>query len=60
MSLLYLKNQINPHFLYNTLDTIRIKAELNGDKEVSAMIMQMVDFFPAECEGGQPDGVGKP
>ena len=45
MSLLYLKNQINPHFLYNTLDTIRIKAELNGDKEVSAMIMQMVDFF---------------
>ena len=45
MSLLYLKNQINPHFLYNTLDTIRIKAELNGDREVSAMIMQMVDFF---------------
>ena len=44
-SLLYLKNQINPHFLYNTLDTIRIKAELNGDKEVSAMIMQMVNFF---------------
>ncbi len=45
ISLLYLKNQINPHFLYNTLDTIRIKAELNGDKEVSAMIMQMVNFF---------------
>ncbi|MCM1135743.1 MAG: histidine kinase [Clostridium sp.] len=44
-SLLYLKNQINPHFLYNTLDTIRIKAELNGDKEVAAMIMQMVHFF---------------
>ena len=44
-SLLYLKNQINPHFLYNTLDTIRIRAELNGDKEVSAMIMQMVNFF---------------
>lgn len=45
MSLLYLKNQINPHFLYNTLDTIRIKAELNGDRDVAAMIMQMVDFF---------------
>ncbi len=43
--LMALQNQINPHFLYNTLDTIRIKAELNGDKEVSAMIMQMVNFF---------------
>lgn len=44
-SLMYLKNQINQHFLYNTLDTIRIKAELNDDKEVSYMIMQLVIFF---------------
>ena len=28
MSMLYLKSQVNPHFLYNTLDTIRIQAEL--------------------------------
>lgn len=45
MSLLYLKNQINQHFLYNTLDTIRIKAELNHDTDVSYMIMQLVSFF---------------
>ncbi len=45
MSLLFLKNQINQHFLYNTLDTIRIKAELNHDTDVSYMIMQLVNFF---------------
>ncbi|MGN1002343.1 MAG: sensor histidine kinase, partial [Oscillospiraceae bacterium] len=28
MSMLYLKSQVNPHFLYNTLDTIRIQAQL--------------------------------
>lgn len=45
MSMLYLKSQVNPHFLYNTLDTIRIQAELNGDKQVSALLMRLVDFF---------------
>lgn len=43
--LMYLRNQINPHFLYNTLDTIRFKALINGDTEVAEMIMQLVDFF---------------
>ena len=45
MSMLYLKSQVNPHFLYNTLDTIRIQAQLNGDKEVSDLLMKLVDFF---------------
>ncbi|WMJ89715.1 sensor histidine kinase [Anaerocolumna sp. MB42-C2] len=45
MSLLYLKNQINSHFLYNTLDNIRTKAEIQGDKDVAYMIMLLVDFF---------------
>jgi sensor histidine kinase YesM len=43
--LMYLRSQINPHFLYNTLDTIRIKASINGDEEVSALIMKLVAFF---------------
>ena len=45
MSMLYLKSQVNPHFLYNTLDTIRIQAQLNGDKAVSDLLMRLVDFF---------------
>lgn len=45
MSMLYLKSQVNPHFLYNTLDTIRIQAQLNGDKKVADLLMKLVDFF---------------
>lgn len=45
MSMLYLKSQVNPHFLYNTLDTIRIQAQLNGDKKVADLLMRLVEFF---------------
>ena len=45
MSMLYLKSQVNPHFLYNTMDTIRIQAQLNDDKQVADLLMQLVDFF---------------
>lgn len=45
MSMLYLKSQVNPHFLYNTLDTIRIQSELDGNKKVADLLMKLVDFF---------------
>ena len=45
MSMLYLKSQVNPHFLYNTLDTIRIQAQLDGDNKVADLLMRLVDFF---------------
>lgn len=45
MSMLYLKSQVNPHFLYNTLDTIRIQAQLDGDKKVADLLMKLADFF---------------
>ncbi|MGN0630697.1 MAG: sensor histidine kinase, partial [Ruminococcus sp.] len=45
LSMLYLKSQVNPHFLYNTLDTIRIQAQLNNDKPVADMLMKLPDFF---------------
>jgi len=32
-----LQNQINPHFIYNTLETIRMTAVLNDDMEVADM-----------------------
>lgn len=33
-----LASQINPHFLYNTLETIRMKAFTSGDREVATAI----------------------
>ncbi|MGN0315884.1 MAG: sensor histidine kinase [Fusicatenibacter sp.] len=54
MSMLYLKSQVNPHFLYNTLDTIRIQAQLNGDKKVADLLMQLVDFFRLSVKVDQP------
>lgn len=33
-----LSSQINPHFLFNTLETIRMKALSSGDKEVATML----------------------
>jgi two-component system, sensor histidine kinase YesM len=36
-----LANQINPHFLYNTLETIRMKAFCNGDKEIANIVKKL-------------------
>ena len=33
-----LSSQINPHFLYNTLETIRMKASASGNREVATAI----------------------
>ncbi|MBP3509800.1 sensor histidine kinase [Oscillibacter sp.] len=54
MSMLYLKSQVNPHFLYNTLDTIRIQAQLNGDKKVADLLMHLVDFFRLSVKVDRP------
>ena len=54
LSMLYLKSQVNPHFLYNTLDTIRIQAHLNGDKTVASLLMRLVDFFRLSVKVDRP------
>ena len=54
MSMLYLKSQVNPHFLYNTLDTIRIQAQLNGDNKVAELLMRLVDFFRLSVKVDRP------
>lgn len=36
-----LASQINPHFLYNTLETIRMKAMVNKQKEIAELVMML-------------------
>ena len=40
-----LRAQINPHFLYNTLFSIKCLAETRRPKEVSEMISALIDFL---------------
>ncbi len=40
-----LQMQINPHFLYNTLDCINWQARLDGNNKVSEMILCIGNFF---------------
>lgn len=42
---LALQNQINPHFLYNTLDSIRSEALLEGNSTVVEMTEALATFF---------------
>ncbi|MFQ8583011.1 MAG: sensor histidine kinase [Holdemania massiliensis] len=46
-----LQAQINPHFLYNTLDTIQWKALEHDAGEVSDMIWQLSQMFLALNDG---------
>ncbi len=36
-----LKAQINPHFLFNTLNAVRWKASINGDREVEELLLNL-------------------
>ncbi len=40
-----LQAQINAHFLYNTLNTIRVMALTDAKKEVASMIKNLVDYL---------------
>ncbi|WP_166761388.1 sensor histidine kinase [Thalassobacillus devorans] len=40
-----LQAQINPHFLYNTLEAIRMKAIAEGGRVTGKMIVQLADLF---------------
>lgn len=46
-----LQNQINPHFLYNTLESIRMKAICNGDREVGKMLYTLAFLFRTQLKG---------
>lgn len=41
MELKALQNQINPHFIYNTLESIHMMAEINNDNETAKMAINL-------------------
>lgn len=47
-----LHSQINPHFLYNTLDTIVWMAEFNDSEKVIAITKALASFFRLSLSGG--------
>lgn len=48
-----LENQINPHFLYNTLEIIRSKAYLNGDEVVANALFNLGSIYRNMVKGEQ-------
>lgn len=48
-----LQNQINPHFLYNTLDSIVWLTENNKNKEASEMVVALAKFFRISISRGK-------
>jgi len=48
-----LQAQMTPHFLYNTLDSIRWKAERAGEEEISRMITALATLFRIALSRGR-------
>ena len=45
-----LQSQVNPHFLFNTLQSINGIAQINGDQQVSRLICMLSKFFRGNLE----------
>lgn len=48
-----LQAQINPHFLYNTMDSIRWKAEKAGAQDIVQMTTSLATLFRISLSRGQ-------
>lgn len=47
-----LQSQIQPHFLYNTLDCIHWQAIVDGNKDISTLVMALAKFYRICLSGG--------
>lgn len=50
--LLLLQSQINPHFLYNTLDSLYFVAIIHGDDQMAEMVEALSDNFKLALNNG--------
>ncbi|MFF2484633.1 sensor histidine kinase [Paenibacillus sp. NPDC058071] len=50
-----LQSQINPHFLYNTLNMIHWSAVRNNDREISDMVVSLSQVFRLSLNSGNHD-----
>jgi len=53
MELIALQAQINPHFIYNTLDAIGWMAKLKKETEIERMVMALSTFFRTSLHKGE-------
>lgn len=51
----FLQSQINPHFLYNTLDSIYWMAKNYDAEEISEMVMNLSSFFRLSLNKGRQE-----
>jgi len=47
-----LASQINPHFLYNTLETIRMKARCSGEPEIEELVKMLAKIMRRNIQVG--------
>lgn len=50
-----LVSQINPHFLYNTLETIRMKARVNKQYEIEELVKMLAKILRRSIQTGSQD-----
>jgi two-component system sensor histidine kinase YesM len=53
MELKLLQSQINPHFLYNTLDNIIWLSQADRKEDVASLVMSLSRFFRTTLSGGR-------
>lgn len=51
--LLILQSQINPHFVYNTLNTIRVMADMKGEEELADATRSLIHLLKSSIRIGQ-------
>jgi two-component system, sensor histidine kinase YesM len=48
-----LANQVNPHFLFNVLESVRMKAHVQGEEEIAQIVKSLGKLLRSSLEAGQ-------